>query len=348
MPKFIVKNTKTQEEQIHNLPQDTITLGRTSLCDVELADKSISRKHAEIVRDGEDFFLIDLKSGNGTLLNNKKIRPLEKHLLRPNDLIKIEFFEICFLGIEDDIQKPVEEDTDTDIIEIKMIKKVLKALDKDNAPSLEVLNGVAAGKKVFFTEEFPVLDIGRDPKSKLCIDEAVISRNHAKLTRKWGGVVLEDLDSRNGCYVNNEKIKEQVLKDGDKVLLGTVKLIYRNPQDVNIEAISQEIARKKKEAVLREAELMEAQKISLEESNEENADAPNNEEANPEAQDSTEGAPVPETAVTPPPPSPTPPTETAAPPIHTLEGLSLAEKALIGGGLFIVLLALLGIFYLLF
>jgi len=348
MPKFIVKNTKTQEEQIYNLPQDNITLGRTSLCDVELADKSISRKHSEIVRDGEDYFLIDLKSGNGTFLNGKKIRALEKHLLRPNDLIKIEFFEICFLGVEDDLPKPVEEDTDTDIIEIKMIKKVLRALDKDNAPSLEVLNGVAAGKKVFFTEEFPVFDIGRDPKSKLCIDEPVISRNHAKLTRKWGGVVLEDLESRNGCYVNNEKVKEQLLKDGDKVLLGTVKLIYRNPQDVNIEAISQDIARKKKEAVLREAELMEAQKIELEESNAENS------EVSAEEKEVSEISPQPSAPQESPLPPPTPGALQTAEPIQpvveesSLSGLSLAEKITIGAGVFVLLLALFGIFYLLF
>lgn len=146
-----------------------------------------------------------------------------------------------------------------------MIKKVLRALGKDSAPSLEVLNGVAEGKKIYFTEDLQEVIIGRDPEQALCIDETVISRQHAKLVRKWGGIVLQDLESRNGCYVNNEKVQEKLLRDGDKVMFGTIKLIYRNPQDVNIEAIGQEISRKKREAALRESELMEVARQKKEE-----------------------------------------------------------------------------------
>ena len=244
IPRLVVKNLKSQDEQVYNLPQDIITLGRTGACDIELADKSISRKHAEIVKDGDDYFLIDLKSGNGTYLNGKRIRSVEKHLLRSNDNIKIENYEINFQLLEGGLNKPVEEDTDTDIIEIKMIKKVLKALDKDSAPSLEVLNSSAEGKKIYFGDDLEEVDIGRDPNCTLQIDEAVISRRHAKLIKKWGGIVLMDLNSRNGCFVNNEKINEKLLRDGDRILLGTVKLIYRNPQDINIDAISEEISRK--------------------------------------------------------------------------------------------------------
>lgn len=265
IPRLIVKNQKTQEEQVYNLPQDTITIGRTGACDVELADKSISRKHAELVKDGDDYFLIDLKSGNGTYLNGKRIRSIEKHLLRSSDLIKVENYEISFLLLEEGLNKPIEEDTDTDIIEIKMIKKVLRALDKESTPSLEVLNGSAEGKKIFFGDEQQEVDIGRDPNCSLQIDEAVISRRHAKLMKKWGGVVLMDLNSRNGCFVNNEKVAEKLLRDGDKVLLGTIKLIYRNPQDINIDAISEDISRKKREAALRESEMMEVAQQKKEE-----------------------------------------------------------------------------------
>ncbi|MBL7686069.1 MAG: FHA domain-containing protein, partial [Deltaproteobacteria bacterium] len=218
-----------------------------------------------IVREGDDYFLIDLKSGNGTHLNGKKIKSIEKHLLRSGDTIKIEYFEIKFTLADEALNKPVEEDTDTDIIEVKMIKKVLRALNKDNLPSLEVLNGEYEGKKIFFSEDKEELDIGRDPQCGLSIDEAVISRRHAKLVRKWGGIALQDLESRNGCYVNNEKIEEKLLRDGDKIMLGTIKFLYRNPQDINVEAIGQEISRKKKEAALREAELMETARKKQEE-----------------------------------------------------------------------------------
>lgn len=353
IPRFIVKNQKTQEEQVYNLPQDTITIGRTGACDIELADKSISRKHAEIVKDGEDYFLIDLKSGNGTYLNGKRIRSIEKHLLRSTDLIKIENYEIGFQLLEEGLNKPIEEDTDTDIIEIKMIKKVLKALDKDSTPSLEVLNGSAEGKKIFFDDEQQEVDIGRDPNCTLQIDEPVISRRHAKLIKKWGGIVLMDLNSRNGCFVNNEKVSEKLLRDGDKVLLGTIKLIYRNPQDINIDAISEEISRKKKEAALRESEMMEIAQKKKEEKEEkakeeeekaqvekEKAEAAAEAAAAEQASSSTETAPQEAEAVS---KISGDLNQTVISSLQQSTGLSMIEKTLIGVGVLVLLFALIGI-----
>jgi FOG: FHA domain len=256
MPKLIIQNLKSHEEQEYSLPKDTIVFGRTNTCDIELPSKSVSRRHAEITREAEDYFLTDLKSGNGTFLNNKKVRPLEKNLLRSGDLLRIEDYEIRFLLADDNMDHPLEEDTDTDIIEIKLIKKMLNALDSDENPSLEVLTGVATAKKLNITDRKELLIIGRDKDADLSIDENVLSRHHAKLERKWGGIVITDLDSKNGTFINNERIKEKLLRDGDKVMLGTVKLLYRNPQDVNIEKISQEISRKKREAAMREAEAL--------------------------------------------------------------------------------------------
>ncbi|MBF0493139.1 MAG: FHA domain-containing protein [Deltaproteobacteria bacterium] len=282
MPRLTLKNLKNSEEQIFNLPQDTITLGRTSDCDVELADKSISRKHAQIMQEGEDYYLVDLKSGNGTYLNGKKIRPVEKQLLRPGDLIKIENFEVKFGVLDELLRKAVEEDTDTDIVEVKMIRKILGALSKDGFPSLEILNGSAEGKKIEFRTEIKELNIGRDPECNLPIEDSVISRVHAKLIRKLGGIVLVDLESRNGTFVNNEKIHEKLLRDGDKIMLGTIKLLYRNSQDVNIDVISEEISRKKREAALREAEMMEIK--HKKEAAQEEALLPSNEEASNDGQ----------------------------------------------------------------
>ncbi|HKY63641.1 MAG TPA: FHA domain-containing protein [bacterium] len=264
MPKLIIQNTKTQEEQEYTLPQDSIVFGRINTCDIELPIKSVSRRHAEIVREDADYFLSDLKSGNGTFLNNQKIKPLEKNLLRSGDLIRIEDYEIRFLLTEDSMDHPVEEDTDTDILEIKLIKKMMKALDTDETPSLEVLNGVAAGKKLPLPESKQEFIIGRDSAADLTIDENVISRQHVKLERKWGGIVIVDLQSKNGTFVNNDRVEEKLLRDGDKVMLGTVKLLYRNPKDVNLEMISQEISKKKREAAMREAEILAQKQLEEE------------------------------------------------------------------------------------
>ena len=66
--------------------------------------------------------------------------------------------------------------------------------------------------------------IGREPKSTVCINEASVSRGHARLTIKDDQATLEDLKSKNGTQVMGEPIKEPtLLKDGDEVEFGHVK-----------------------------------------------------------------------------------------------------------------------------
>ncbi len=345
MAKLTIVNLKTREEQEYFMPQDNILFGRTNTCDIELPTKSVSRKHAEIVRENQDYFISDLESGNGTFLNDKMVRPLEKNLLRSGDLIRIEDYEIRFQLTEDAFDKPIEEDTDTDILEIKLIKKMLKALDTDDTPSVEVLNSSAAGTKLPIGDAQEEWLIGRDAQCQLPIDEPVLSRQHAKLVKKWGGVVIQDLNSKNGTFVNNDRIEEKLLRDGDKIMLGTVKLLYRNPKDVNLEIISQEISRKKKEAAMREAELLaakqaeeeaKAQEVAAEERQRKEAEAQEVQKAL-EAERAQEEVP-------PAPGHPAPGRGTQVPVVSPAAagkkpGFSLMEKALIGVGILVGLAA---------
>lgn len=240
VPKFTVTNKKTGEEEIYNLDRDTIAIGRVNTSDIELAGNTVSRNHAEIVKIGNDFFLVDLESGNGTFLNGKKLKAHEKNPLRTADRIQIEDFEIGFAVGGPGGKTDLEENTDSDIIEIKMIKKVIEALDTEHHPSLEVAGPPCEGRKVYFTDDIPELVVGRDAACALAIDSASVSRRHAVFHKKWGGVTVTDLGSKNGTFVNNQKVQEKLLKDGDMIMLGSVKVIYRNPQEINLEELSRE------------------------------------------------------------------------------------------------------------
>lgn len=65
---------------------EVAVFGRASNCDVILTDKRASRKHLEIRRQGLAFFIKDLNSANGTLVNGKKITEAE---LVPGDVIEV-------------------------------------------------------------------------------------------------------------------------------------------------------------------------------------------------------------------------------------------------------------------
>jgi pSer/pThr/pTyr-binding forkhead associated (FHA) protein len=66
--------------------------------------------------------------------------------------------------------------------------------------------------------------IGREPSCTVCINDASVSRGHARITIKDNDVILEDLKSKNGTQVMGEEISEPTpLKDGDEVEFGHVK-----------------------------------------------------------------------------------------------------------------------------
>jgi hypothetical protein len=73
------------------------------------------------------------------------------------------------------------------------------------------------------------LTIGKDPSNDLTIDsDATVSRLHAVLERFSSGWVLRDVGSRNGTFVNGERVfGERVLRPGDEVRIGQTRLVYR-------------------------------------------------------------------------------------------------------------------------
>jgi pSer/pThr/pTyr-binding forkhead associated (FHA) protein len=69
-------------------------IGRSPECDVFLDDVTVSRRHAELVRDDETFTITDLGSLNGTFVNRKRIESAE---LDDDDELQIGKYRLTFL-----------------------------------------------------------------------------------------------------------------------------------------------------------------------------------------------------------------------------------------------------------
>lgn len=255
MSQLIIQERGREEPLIHSCTEEEITVGRHDRNLIQLRGRGVSRFHAKIVSDGESHFIIDLKSGNGTFLNGMRLAPHEKNLLRPGDLITIDTFDLRFHGAEAESALTIDEEiTGSDLLEVKLLKKVLTALDKEMVPSLEVLNGVAEGKKLHLTDETGEFTVGRDPECDFPINEYAISRHHAKVLKRWGGIAIRDLESKNGTFVNNRRVIEEYLHDGDRVAFGTIVCIFRNPQEINLAAM-EEVAPKSRPAPISPQEI---------------------------------------------------------------------------------------------
>ena len=72
-----------------------------------------------------------------------------------------------------------------------------------------------------FALEGDQLTIGRDSTNEITINDAEVSRRHARLTFQGGKYVLEDLGSTNGTFVNGQRLAgPRVLKAGEVVSFG--------------------------------------------------------------------------------------------------------------------------------
>ncbi|VTU26854.1 FHA domain-containing protein [Variovorax sp. PBL-E5] len=72
----------------------------------------------------------------------------------------------------------------------------------------------------------PLTTIGRDPACGVHIDSRSVSRHHAAI--RWTGdrFMLTDTSSRNGTFVNKERIWEHALKNGDAITVGDCQLRF--------------------------------------------------------------------------------------------------------------------------
>lgn len=79
------------------------------------------------------------------------------------------------------------------------------------------------------------LSIGRTPDNDVVLENRGVSRKHAQLEFNDNAAVVMDNQSLNGTFVNNRKITEEILHDGDVITIGKYSLIY-NSQEANKES----------------------------------------------------------------------------------------------------------------
>ena len=73
----------------HELSGDRMNVGRLPECDLQLASNMVSRKHAEFIKAGDDWKVVDLESGNGTFVNGQRLTPHQPMILSHEDRVKV-------------------------------------------------------------------------------------------------------------------------------------------------------------------------------------------------------------------------------------------------------------------
>ncbi len=73
--------------------------------------------------------------------------------------------------------------------------------------------------------------IGRKPENTIHIDNLSVSGRHARVLKIGNKVILEDMESTNGSFVNDKQITKHILQHGDSILIGKHVLTFVNIED---------------------------------------------------------------------------------------------------------------------
>ncbi|HEX5749704.1 MAG TPA: sigma 54-interacting transcriptional regulator [Archangium sp.] len=91
--------------------------------------------------------------------------------------------------------------------------------------TVEVVAGPDKGKKV--TTQDALLRVGSDVASDLVLSDQTVSRRHIELERTSKGIIVRDLGSRNGTFLDGHQVMQALLQPGDKVMVGKTKLAIK-------------------------------------------------------------------------------------------------------------------------
>jgi diguanylate cyclase (GGDEF)-like protein len=121
---------------------------------------------------------------------------------------------------------PEPDDTYESTLEVTISRDMgtLIRVAAEQRALLLVLSGTRLGHRLVLGDA--PIDIGRGSGAALILDADSVSRKHARIERFGGGHKIVDQGSTNGTYVNGQRIKEQILKDGDRIGIGKALLKY--------------------------------------------------------------------------------------------------------------------------
>jgi len=172
------------------LQGDVLTLGRDPNSDIPIDADVVSRNHARLERRDSGYEIVDLGSTNGLRFQGEAI---ERRLLVSGDTVRI---------------------GPTVFLEYRA------AEEEAPAPA-----GPAAT-----TQDIPVQDgvtIGRGAANNATLVHPQVSRTHARIVVRDGELIIEDLASTTGTFVNGQRVEQKPLREGDTIRIGPVRMVFK-------------------------------------------------------------------------------------------------------------------------
>lgn len=212
MWKLTIQDDQGSKPVVVHFVRDEYTIGRDEGNAVRLTERNISRHHARLVKQGNDWRLQDLGSYNGCYVNGARVG--EPQPLQHGDLIQLGDYR---LTLEDEA---VSSSRNDGVLTVPGRPGMNTQADR-----LVLMAGPGAGQEFVLSGDRMVL--GRGEECDISINHPSVSRVHAEIRRVGDGrYEFVDLGSANGVRVNGVELPSTLLDGRDVLELGDVFLKF--------------------------------------------------------------------------------------------------------------------------
>lgn len=229
---------------------DQLFVGRYRGSQIELPLPAVSGQHARLWREGEVWQVQDLGSANGTFRNGCRLVPERPEPLLVGDVLGVVGVEVVFEGDETLGSPDRAEVESTHTLARRLVSDLFGACRPAEVPRLlcdegnsEVLRLGSLGRCYL---------VGRGAACDLVLADEDVSRGHAELERRWDGVYLRDLGSKNGSLLDGQPVDHETrLRDGAVVQFGKTRLRFEDPEEGYLRKLQEAEADAKADEALR-------------------------------------------------------------------------------------------------
>jgi len=226
----VVRSAASGEARLTFDGTQRIVLGRGAGCDLRLPDATVSLRHASLRAQGADFVVVDEGSANGTFVGGVRVAPHTSRIVRSGDLVRL---GRVWIELRVD-RSPVTRDlaAATRDLALALVSQAMGEMGSDRTTKLQIVEGRDQGATLELAEEGRVYVIGRGPECDLPLADADASREHARVVRRGGAVLVRDLDAKNGTWLGEARVaqdRDVPWKPGTVLQIGHTAIALQEP-----------------------------------------------------------------------------------------------------------------------
>lgn len=202
-------------------------VGRSEEANLIVLDINCSRKQFQIEFVNDRYFLVPVSPNNPTYLDGKVVK--EKTLIPNNSTIQAGTCQFRFHEKKDTNEPSLQQvgisNQSTIIGKPFSLPELVQPVGGTILSTPDVLAEVTLDRPIVLNgTQF----LGRDSgKASICLDHPQVSRIHAQIQKSPGNVIITDLRSANGTFVNGKKIDSPIILNvGDKIDIGPYSLQF--------------------------------------------------------------------------------------------------------------------------